>query len=1301
MDRRKVKLRYMQALVLTVALLDSSSSSAQFNARGRSRPVAPAKPPQSQSTKVPETKAKPSEKTGSAQDPSAEREQALILRYRKLIIDQPGEEVPITRLAELTRKQDGNIDKLLAELKALTIAGSPEQKYGALLALSYYLMLDGSTSEALTGIKQAVQLFPKRRVAHQLQGKVEASSGDKQAALLSLERALQVSEAAERSYLLRELRQLSLDVGDLDRARSYHSKLTSDAKGNSYLEGELGRELLSRGLTAQAIVELERVANKQRHDQRTYGPALLDLGEAELHAGKYDQAIAHLEQAARLLKPNPGKQLSAQRQLAEAHQQQGTLKSYLSELESQANSAQSYELLGHLYEQEGQSTEAVRAYQRASERAPNDIDLKLRLARVYELTGDVEAAVVTQKSVALLAPSDIQLSLRLMNMLLAQGQRKEVLQEWDRIYSRVRADAEACLLLADYAERLQEGERQLRVLGQLSEKGSKDYRVLIDLGSRYFRKGDEIAAKKIWQTIPLVVADKAKGQVILAEVLIDHEAFDEGLALLRAARKSSPHSPNIVKSLAFGLERALANAQGRKQSQLKDEAIEQFETLLGMQGAAKDAVLARRHLVRLYKQRGDLLLQIEKLKQTLLAHPERDDLLRLLAASLDKAGDLNGAAAALLKYCTKHPGEAEALNELAQAQLRRGDYERATSTWQRLIQADPQRSREYYKYMSDAAKARGNLADALRYAEAAAKRQANDPIALSQLGELYVAQGQFKEAQDAFARALLNDDSLDSVRLQLSDLQSKSGQADAAFDHLSFILRTSKDDVALKRASARLLNLGTANGRLEEVETTLRRLAIARPETATYRQLFFEILTSQVYPLELKVHHGSHQEAERARQALADLAARSSVILLTALSSGEKEDHNLALRLLSYDASAPTHMALLAFAEGNHPRVQRIAALLAIEAPQDRIIIERLLTFLRQDDASGDSALACAAAIVLRDTPAAHAALLKSMDHASSELQGHTLLSLSFSKSGRSAHATLYDRLLSIAEDPASSRDLKIAAFFGLNGMLGDRTNNAPQTKLPATQITRARQAAILSAQTKDELVAQAALILLSALPRNDDTDRTLSNALLSSSELKRRAALVALQNEGPGESLFEVVRSVRPTATQLSLRHHVRTILSTWLDQNVALTSADLDQLRPHLLLLAQEILSTSAPDVSAVLTQLNPGGFLAEYRPQLKDTLLKLAQGTTPLSARAVRHLRPSDGPAAQELLGHALSHSLTRDDAFHAIVEDASAASRAILENYERQTPHMNWSERQKLSAAWTALRRVESSQNSSSP
>src|SRR5690606_19821843 len=129
---------------------------------------------------------------------------------------------------------------------------------------------------------------------------------------------------------------------------------------------------------------------------------------------------------------------------------------------------------------------------------------------------------------------------------------------------------------------------------------------------------------------------------------------------------------------------------------------------------------------------------------------------------------------------------------------------------------------------------------------------------------------------------------------------------------------------------------------------------------------------------------------------------------------------------------------------------------------------------------------------------------------------------------------------------------------------------------------------------------------------------------------------------------------------------------LSTWLDQKLALTSADLDQLRPHLLLLADEILSTSAPDAAAVLTQLNSGGFLVEYRAQLKDTLLRLAEGTAPLSARAVRHLRPSDGPAAQEFLRQALSRSLTRDDAFHAIVEDASEASRSILENYERHTP-----------------------------
>lgn len=1285
MVRRNLKVRYVQAFVFTLALLGSGRADAQFNARGRSR--------SGTSTKAPQAPSSPSQRItkpagDSASEPSAEREQELIKRYRKLIIEKPGEEVPVLRLAELIRKRDGNIESLLTDLKSLAMEGSTEEKYGSLLALSFYLMLDASTNEALTTIKQAIQLFPKRGIGHQLQGKVEALSGDKQAAILSFERALQVSEPTEFPFLLRELRQLSLELGDLESARNYHVKLTNNSKGNSYLEGELGRELLSRGLTQPALDELKRVAEKQRHDPRAHGPALLDLGEAELKAGKFDQAILHLERAAQLLQANPGKQLSAQRKLAEAHQQQGTLKRYLTELEKQANNSQAYELLGRLYEQEGQSIEAVSSYRQAARLAPGDIDLKLRLARVYELTGDVESAVLAQKSALLLAPNDIQLSLRLMNLLLAQGQRQEALQEWDRIYARAHTDAEASLLLADYAERLQENERQLRVMRRLSEQGASDYRILIDLGSRYFRRGDEVTAKKIWQKIPGVVSDQAKGQVILAEVLIDHEAFAEGLTLLKAARDSSPQSANVVKALALGLERALADAQRRQQLQWQNEAIEQFETLLHMKIEAKDAVLARRHLVRLYKQRGDLLLQIEKIKQALTAQPQRHDLLRLLAVALDKAGDQLAAASALTTYCQKYPGDVDALNELAQSQLRAGDYDGAAATWKRLVQADPKRSREYYKYMSDAAKARGNLADALNYAKAAAERQADDPIALSQLGDLYVAQGLFDEAQDAFGRALLVDDSLDAVRLQLADLLSKSGQADAAFEHLSFILRTSKDDVALKRASSRLLNLGITSGRLEEVEATLRRLAIARPETKTYRQLFFEILSSQVYPLELKLHHGSALEADAAKRALGQLAARSSVILLAALSAEEKEDHNLALKLLSYDASAHAHMALLAFAEGNHPIAQRTAALLAIEQPQDPVIVRRLVAFLRAGDEPADSALAAAAVFVLRDTPPAYPALLKCTEQGSAELQGQALLALSLgSATQASPAAPLEERLLTIASDPSLPRDLKVAALLGLGAVLTVRENNVT-TPLGAA----ARNVAILSAQARDVLVAQSALVVLAALPVADETERALTSALLSSSDAKRRAAQAALygNNQASSTSFFGVARSIRPEATQLSLAHYERVIVSTWLNQQPILTSAELpSELRPHLLLLAQEILSTSAPDTTAVLTQFNPGGLLVEYRERLKSTLLKLAQGGTPVSTGAVRHLRPSDSPEAQEFLLDSLASSLTRDDALSALAEDASESSRSILESYERLHPHMNWSERQMLIEAWTKL------------
>ncbi len=1263
----------------TVALTASTTliAEAQFNARGRAPRSAPSRPPQARAPTANQTH----ESDSSAREQGrASRDQVLIDRYRKLIIDQPGEEVPLVRLAELMRQRDGNLDQLIEELEALAKSDDATDRYGAFLSLGFFLAQQGELEGALDYVDQAIAIFPQKQAAHRFKGQLAVRMGNGEMATASFEQALSAAVEPDRTFLLRQLRTLSLEKNDIDRARAYHLKLTSSSKGNSYLEGELGRELLSRGRTTEAIEELRRVAKLQQHDARALGPALLDLGEAELEGGQHEEAIEHLRSAARLLRDNPGKQLQAQNKLAEVHRDRGDLPKYLEQLEKEARSAQSLELLGRLYEQEGQTDKALDAYRRASRLDPRNLDLKLRLTKMLELTGDLDGAVEAAKDVSRAAPSDVQLSLRLINMLLAQGHRDQAIAEWDRIFGRALSEPEACLVLADFAERLQDIARQDRALSHLSTTQTDSYRVLIDLGSRYFRKGDEDRARKTWNRILNVVRDPSEAEVIVGEVLINHEAFLDGVDLLRKARDRKPESPEVVKALALGLERSAAHAPGARQSKFQDEAIEQYEILLGLPAPPSDHSLARRHLVRLYKRRGDLALKIEQLKLEAQRRPDDSKTLRLLASAQEQAGRLGEAADTLLGLTRKHPSDIDALKELAPMQLRLGKFKEAIKTWEALVAADPQRSREYFSAMSEAAKRIGDLALALDYAEKSIKRATDDPNALRLLGELYVQQGQLDKAQEAFSRALTLDDNLDAVRLQLAELKLQTGDANGAFEHLCHLVRYSNDEVAIKRASSRLLSLGVGLGRLGDVESMLRRLSLAHPDNQVFRSLFFEVLTTLVYPLELQLDHGSGDTADQAQDDLRSLSQRSKVVLLSALSSETQRDQVLAVRLLAYDDSASTQMALVAFAEGNHPLDARLAALSAVNSPTRPQVTQRLIA-LADGEKSWDARVAAAAIYALRAAPDARAALAKLTESESVERAGHAALALSLAAPLSEAEATsLAARMLGWINDPSAYRDLKRAALLGLSGLL-ERYQPAQLSLSPLDLVDVTKQ--LLARESAE--IAQLGLILLDKLPPSPQRRAALATALLMSDEGIRRAARhTAFVPTQTALELRYLYRQSRIEPGRFGLARLVHDIAARYhADESTVDPSAEVvESMNPALRRAASELLSTSSEDSFEVLRQLDPGGLLESLRSELKDILFDVARANAPMSTGAIRHLRPGDGTNTETLLLEALSDHARAEDAHVALRRDASAASLDLLERFERTEPRLDWSQRRRM-------------------
>lgn len=1290
LQRGAALLGALRWLSLVAAVAYAPAASAQFNAQGRTKKPSSAQTSRSNPTPTKPGAKKPSAPGGEPND--AQRSAELLTRYQNLVLQQPGEEVPLVRLAELVRARDGNLQRLLDELNERALAGNESQRYAAYLALAFYASESGAMDQALAHIERALDLNPNLRVGYQIKGNLLLKRGETARAVELFQQALKGAEEPGRSSLLRKVRDLSIATGDIDAARSYHLQLTKNSKGNTFLEGELGRELLARGLVREAVSELERVVRAQQGDPRAKGPALLDLGEAELQSGSYDSSIAHLEQAEKLLHASPGKQLIVLRRLAEAHQRRGTLSQYLSELQGRAEDPQKLALLGQLHEQDGNTEQALVAYQRAAQAAPNDIDLKLRLARLLELTGDVERAVLLQREATRVLPRDVQLSLKLMNLLLAQGQRQAAMVEWDRSFSAAKADPEACLLLADFAERFQDLTRQELVLAELSNRSISEPRVLVDLGSRYYRKGDAAAARRIWDKILVVTPDKVRAQTQLAEVLINHEAFEDGLQLLKSAAERDPESSAVAKAWALGLERAAAITQGRKQKQWQEDAIEQYERVLRLPSAAPDKELARRHLVRLWKRRGDLPLRIEKLKSKLNKGKSDPDLLRLLVVAEEKLGNLPAAEGHLNEYVRRYPGDASALRELSQLQLQIGQFSSAMASYQKLIEADPSRSAEYYGAMSAAARRHGDMAAATNYARRALDHQPGDARSFALLGDLYFDQGQLTQAEDAFANALMHDESLDDVRLKLAELLTQTGQTEAAFGHLSHLLRTTKDDALLRRTANQLLPLSMTLKRTEEVENALRRLAISHTDTNVYKQMFFDVLATQLYPLELEINYGGPTPAKQAEQQLKAMATRSSVLLLSALAPGSsgtstEDGHKaVALRLLPHDTSRSTQMALLAFAEGNHPAHQRTAALMSLSSSVTEEIEARLLDFLVGSGTTREVGLASAAVLKLQGRKRAVPALFQCLEQSSGDLAGFAALSLSSSPHVQGAERARLEQVLSSwLESARSSRSLRRAALIGLAESMDETSSRIAKVAPQHGEVARR------FAEDSDETIAQSAFLLMHYLPDINHEQQLMARALLSTSEGKRGAAQLLATSRGAAPSMSAVHAGLRPSPDQLGLESYLDLFMESWLRQARATSQGEVPvELRPELLAVARTSLETSSANVPEVLRQLSPGGMLTPSRAQLSDLLLFVSISKSPWANQAVRLLRAEDGAATRNRLLDALRDARQRDDALDALTQGTSVASADVLEAFEREA-HPTFGLKEKVRAAWVKLAR----------
>ncbi len=1060
---------------------------AQFNARGRgSAPsTPPKKPTPAGSAQKPPTgpsQAKPDAGDTASRD-AASREEArteqLIARYRKLILEKPGEEVPLTRLTELLRARDGNLDALISELTAEAQGASG---YNARVALAGVLLSEGRPSECEVEALSATKQSPRRIEAWQLLAACQLRQGNKEGARASQQKALPLSHDPERSLLLRSLRDLSLDLDDLPGAREYHRLLTVENGGNLFQRGELGRELLRRGRADLAVAELKEIAKRAEGDPRALAPALRDLGEALIENQELDLAITTLTKASATAQTSPGLQIDIETKLSAAHRLRGTLSEFLDQLEKKPITETRAGLLGRLYEEEGQTEKAIAVYKNALSRGSGSVDLRLRLASLYELSGDLESATAEYKKLVKSEPGDVPLSLRYLHLLMAGGWRDQAVAELKRILEKSRSDPSATLMLLDLAEKLGEVELQKSVLTRLQGSGGADARFLVELGSRYYRSGQEAQARAVWDRILTVHQNRAEAHVIYGEVLLDHEQAENGVKALKTAASLDPKSQKVRRSLALGLERGSSTVAPQLRSQYQKEALKEWQVVLTLSGDAVNYdAQARRHIVRLVKKVGHLRAYVKAQEKAFAQTPPDLEAGRLLVEAYLSEKQDREAVRVLTVLLKLRPGDREALRELATAHERLGEEEKVIATLKRLIAVDPKNSREYYAKMATAAERSGSSTAALSYAELSVKQDPSDPLAHVRLGDLYLSQGRPDEATRAYRAALALDDRISIVYFKLSELVSQKGENEEALRLLLYVVRNEPNDDIVARAARRALGLSVPLEREDEIERVLRPLAIGQPERPVYRELYFEVLSARALALLPRVDHGEHDLRKQARDQLQELCRRSSGLLLSGLASESGQQRDLALLLLPFGDSASTESALFSFAESEAPIKQRKRALLAIGRTESPLRTRKIQDFLASEQP--EAALTQAALWVL------------------------------------SSKDDFHDVGLFFPYLDSPHPEVAAQAALGIG-----RISPAAQMKRAQNELARVLTSATQSPKTK----AAAALSLASLGPLDPKLISPLSTALTSPLSLLSSASLLALSYgaEGP-EARVAVARAL------------------------------------------------------------------------------------------------------------------------------------------------------------------------------
>ncbi len=910
-------------MALAAALSAAGPARAQdFDPHGRHRPKpgpAHAKPPAEGSPQAPPA--------ASATGP------ALIERYTRVVLSQPGAAFPLQRLAQLYRERDGSTAKLTEDFEARAAQPGPDQ-YASMVGLAGLYKVEGRTDDAIAAYGKAMDLKPQDAIAVLALAHLHGDRGDLAPARTYYERALSLQTAqADKEQTLRTLMGLALDQKDWDAATQFHRDLVKLEPTSLFVRGELGRDLFRRAEYPRAVTELKEVVTAAAGDNRALGPALKELGAAQAKAQDSDAAIVTLKRALAAAGAQSALRAEIYQIVTEIYRAEQRLPALVKELEDEhPGDYPRLALLGSLYEETGDAAKAIETYRRALALAPREVDLRLRMIRLLQANGDLDRAIAEYEGLIRAAPNNPQFVFEECEALLQRGDHAHALRLVTDLEARAAGDEDVLTRVAEFYARIGESERSLKVLQRLAETSTGDPAHLVDLGDRYFQAGNVPLALQTWKRILAVVQPRAKALAALGDVYLEHDKTGEALAAYKEAAELEPTNLAYKKALAAAYERTRAYREAR--------AL--YEDILRKARDKGDKALVREcrtRVVTLWSLERVLEQQLPGLKHQFAASPPDLEAGRTLAEVFLHMRRLPEAEAALQRVLTLAPGDADSYGALERAFVQDGKIAEAIAVLERLAEVEPTRARELYQRMAQYALQIYKDADAIRYAARAVELNPDDAEGHRRLGEMYRSKQDVDHAIAEFRAAITKNDRLFVVYFELADLLLSKGHTDEADRLFRRVLRGAPDEELVARAARLSMQINLGKGTLESLEQDLLPVAIGNPQRPIYRRLLVELYGSLTFGLVQRVRHGSADEAAAARASLTRIGGRAVKPLLDALADADVGQQRIAIDVLAYVQSRSAALPLFAYATGLADPALRARAMIACGALADASLV--------------------------------------------------------------------------------------------------------------------------------------------------------------------------------------------------------------------------------------------------------------------------------------------------------------------------------------------------------------------------